>query len=223
MAGKFTGLKKEEWEFLKPLFSRYDNPRKGKPHAPFLSVINTIFWVMITGARWADVPIGKKWAKRSTAHRWLGEWTKNGTLLEAKNKLLEIGGLFNLIDWLNSSIDGMFAAGKGGGEGVAYGFKGKGVTLHAMVDGAGMPLDIRSTGADVSERSQVEPLLDSINVKSGEKGRPRKRPEKVQLDKGYDSDELRKKNQNERNSAKNSKKNMAGKKKASGKNIKRKR
>jgi hypothetical protein len=99
-----------------------------------------------------------------------------------------------LINWARASIDGMFSAGKGGGECVDHGFKGKGITVHALVEGNGMPLAIRTTGAKASERDQVMPLLDAVSIKGNKGGRPRKRPDMLQLDKGYDSRELRKKN-----------------------------
>ena len=107
------------------------------------------------------------------------------------------------IDWSNGSVDGSFAAGKGGGDGVDYGFKGKGVTTHALVDGNGNPLAITFTGASGDEREQVEPLLDSVILETGKKGRQKSRPNSLELDKGYDSKELRKKNTPSRNPAKN--------------------
>ena len=33
-----------------------------------------------------------------------------------------------------------YPPGKGGGEDVAYGYKGKGILLHPLADGNGMPL-----------------------------------------------------------------------------------
>jgi len=58
-----------------------------------------------------------------------------------------------------------FSGGKGGGEEVAYGYKGKGVTGHLLVDGNGSPIGITVTGANGDERKQVEPLLDNVQDK----------------------------------------------------------
>jgi hypothetical protein len=55
-----------------------------------------------------------------------------------------------------------FSAGKGGGEMVDYGYKGKGVTTHLLVDGEGNPVAFESTDAKGDERLQVEPLLDHV-------------------------------------------------------------
>lgn len=85
----------------------------------------------------------------------------------------------------------LFPPGKGGGEGVAYGYKGKGVLIHTITEGNGMPMANRTTSANGSEREQVLPLLDSIKVLTGKRGRPKKRFRVLAADKGYDCKEKR--------------------------------
>ena len=58
-----------------------------------------------------------------------------------------------------------FSRGKGGGEEIEYGFKGKGTTTHLLVDGNGSPVALTSTAANGDERQQVEPLLDRVRVR----------------------------------------------------------
>ena len=84
-----------------------------------------------------------------------------------------------------------FPPGKGGGQDVSYGYKGKGVTIHLLVEGGGMPLSAHTTGASGDERQQVLPLIDTVAVKSQPTGRPKKNPKEVHADKGYDANELR--------------------------------
>ncbi|MGX9728046.1 MAG: transposase [Candidatus Electronema sp. VV] len=86
----------------------------------------------------------------------------------------------------------LFPPGKGGGEGVRYGYKGKGIFIHLIVDAEGMPILALSTSADADERKQVKPLLDGIKIKTGRVGRPAKKMRRLAADKGYDSEELRK-------------------------------
>jgi hypothetical protein len=86
---------------------------------------------------------------------------------------------------------GPFPPGKGGGEGVAYGRKGKGILIHALTDATGMPLCTRTTPANGDERAQVIPLLDALHVRTGKQGRPRKRLKVLAADKGYDAKDLR--------------------------------
>jgi len=189
--GKFKGLTDLQWEIIAPLIPDPFIGYVGRPHAPFRDIINTIIWVLISGARWADVPEEEGFASRSTAHRWLGILSANGMLKIIKARLLGSAQNAGLIDWERGCVDGSFSAGKGGGEGVEHGFKGKGVTLHALTEGEGKPLSIISTGAAESERAQVFPLLDEVKVLTGKPGRPNKVPQALQGDKGYDSRELR--------------------------------
>ena len=55
-----------------------------------------------------------------------------------------------------------FPRGKGGGEEIEYGFKGKGTTTHLLVEGNGLAIACTSTAANDDERQQVEPLLDRV-------------------------------------------------------------
>ncbi len=86
---------------------------------------------------------------------------------------------------------GLFPPGKGGGEDVTYGYKGKGILIHTLTDGNGMPLVCSTTSANGNERQQVMPLIDRILVKTNQPGRPRKRVKVLAADKGYDSKDLR--------------------------------
>src|SRR5215813_6798532 len=85
----------------------------------------------------------------------------------------------------------LFPPGKGGGEGVARGGKGKGILIHSLTEGNGMPLANCTTPANGDERAQVVPLLDAVKVHTGQRGRPRKRLKVIATDKGYDAKALR--------------------------------
>ena len=86
---------------------------------------------------------------------------------------------------------GLFPRGKGGGDGVAYGGKGKGILIHTLTEGSGMPLSNPTTPGNGSERDQLISLLDSVKVKSNKRGRPRKPLKVLAADKGYDSKDKR--------------------------------
>ena len=85
----------------------------------------------------------------------------------------------------------LFPPGKGGGEGVAHGGKGKGMLIHSLTEGRGMPLVNRTTPAKGDERAQGVPLLDAVKVHTGKRGRPRKRLKVIATDKGYEAKALR--------------------------------
>ena len=109
MAGRFNGLTDVQWDILEALLPKEPEKRsKGHPHAPWRQVCNTIFWVLITGSRWCDVPKGKQWGARTSAHRWLGRWQKNGTLDKMLEALLETADLVGLLNWERLAADGFF-------------------------------------------------------------------------------------------------------------------
>ena len=54
-----------------------------------------------------------------------------------------------------------------------------------------MPLAICITPANGDERAQVVPLLDAVHLRTGKRGRPRKRLKVIVTDKGYDANALR--------------------------------
>jgi hypothetical protein len=153
--------------------------------------LNTVLRVLINGAKWCSVPVGEQWSPKSTAHDRFGKWKEDGTWAGIFFRLCGIAEPASLIGWNRSSADGMFVPGKGGGEDVDHGYKGKGLTVHLLIDGNGMPLSANSGGASGSERAQVENLPDSVDIRTGRVGRPKKRPGALQADKGYDSRDFR--------------------------------
>lgn len=55
-----------------------------------------------------------------------------------------------------------------------------------------MPLALVLTGAQVHDSKVLEELVDAVEPVKGTRGRPRKRPEKLHADKGYDYPRCRK-------------------------------
>lgn len=157
--GQFNGLNDKEWNLIELLIPYRSARGRGKQPINPRKVLNSMIWILMTGARWCDIPKGSQWASKSCAHKHLGIWKENGILEKILVVLQEIGVIGKVIDLSRLSIDGFFSAGKGGGENVEYGYKGKGVTTHLMTDGLGNPLRVTSTGAAGNERTEVVPLL----------------------------------------------------------------
>lgn len=67
---------------------------------------------------------------------------------------------------------------------------------HLICDGRGTPLKVITTAANVNDVTQTLALVDGIPPVAGRAGRPRRRPDSLLGDKGYDSnpnrEELRK-------------------------------
>ena len=61
-----------------------------------------------------------------------------------------------------------------------------------ITDAQGVPLATVLTGANAHDVTQLVPLVDAIPPIKGKVGRPRRRPDAVQGDRGYDSEPHRK-------------------------------
>ena len=140
MALRFEGLSDLEWKLFEDLLPQSLEKRgRGMPHVPFRKVLNTQLYVLITGCRWCDIPRGEQWASKSSAHRWQGRWYEDGTLEKLKRRILAVAEEKGMIDW-KYRLMALFPPLNGGGKGVAYGYKGKGILIHSITDANGMPL-----------------------------------------------------------------------------------
>ena len=62
---------------------------------------------------------------------------------------------------------------------------------HLLVDGSGLPLAWSVTGGNRNDVTQLIPLVDKVPPVRGKVGRPRRRPDRVTADRGYDHDKYR--------------------------------
>ena len=111
MPGRFEGLNDAQWMVLESLLPPPPKKRgKGMPHVPFRSILNSIFYILITGSRWCDLPDNRQiFAHRSSAHRWLMRWGDDGTFEKICAGMRELADLNGQIDWSRSSVDGSFS------------------------------------------------------------------------------------------------------------------
>ncbi len=115
MPGRFEGLNDAQWMVLECLLPPPPKKRgKGMPHAPFRCVLNSIFYILITGSRWCDLPPDKNiFTPKSASHRWLVRWSEDGTFEKICNGMRELADLNGQIDWSRSSVDGSFSLRQG--------------------------------------------------------------------------------------------------------------
>ncbi len=73
-------------------------------------------------------------------------------------------------------LTALFPPLNGGGEGVAYGYKGKGVLIHSITDANGMPFVAITTPANGDERQQVLTMLAQKELATGKRGNRKRRP-----------------------------------------------
>jgi transposase len=62
---------------------------------------------------------------------------------------------------------------------------------HLLVDAGGIPLAWTVTGGNRNDVTQLVPLIERVPAVRGKVGRPRRRPDRVTADRGYDHDKYR--------------------------------
>ena len=108
--GRFEGITDKQWRLIKPMLP--SKPRRswiGRRPQPWRPIVNSLLWILITGARWCDLPQGPQWAKRSTTHYWLGKWQQDLTLSKVVSLLREKAEAFKMIDLERLAVDGFFS------------------------------------------------------------------------------------------------------------------
>jgi transposase len=126
-----------------------------------------------------------------TCWRRLRDWAKAGVWPKLHQVLLAELNEADKIDWTRALIDSSFVRARGGGEktGPSPVDRGKKGSKHQVVtDARGVPLVAETTAANVPDVNPMIPLVDAIPPVRGKPGHPRRRPDRLFGDRGYDSD-----------------------------------
>jgi transposase len=179
-------LTENQWAFIKPLLP--PPARTGRPRADDRWTIECILYILITGCRWQDLPRGYG-APTSVWRRlkWRSEQGLWDCLWHAALATLDCHGQ---LDWTVAFLDGSFVPAKRGGEKVGRTKKGKGTKWMLVVDGYGLPLGFHLESASMAEVKVAEQTLVTIRV-ARPRGCPKRRPQKLVADRGYDSNAFR--------------------------------
>ena len=167
--------------------------RGGRPRVGRRVVMRVIWFALVTGNRWADIPPGMGCSGR-TAHRRLRAWEEAGVWDRLHADLLRLPRAAGKLDPGVVIVDGVMVRAFGGGEatGPSPVDRGKPGTKHTlMVSRSGVPLAIRTAGANASDHTQVTPLVLDFPRVGGTPGRPEELPDEPHADRGYDSDSTR--------------------------------
>lgn len=168
-------------------------PRGGRPWVAHRVVMRVIWYVLASGVRWADVPAELGCSGR-TAHRRLRAWEEAGIWDRLHADLLRLLRAAGKLDTDLVVVDGVTVRAFGGGEqtGPSPVDRGRPGTKHTlMVDRHGVPLAVRTTGANASDHTQIIPLVARFPRVGGKPGRPKERPDELYADRGYDSEATR--------------------------------
>ncbi|MGC5658582.1 UNVERIFIED_CONTAM: IS5 family transposase [Kocuria sp. CPCC 205295] len=182
------------WELIAPLIPPQPPPRGpgGRPRIEDRAALEGILFVLHTGCRWRDLPPALGCGSGHTAWRRLRQWQGAGVWEKLHRAVLEELSEQEILDWSRASIDAVSVRAKKGGEltGPNPTDRGKpGTKYHLLTDAAGLPLHVLASAANVHDSKLFEPLLEtnpSVRGRRRRPGRPRRRPEKLHADKGYD-------------------------------------
>jgi len=133
-------------------------------------------------------------ASGRTAHRRLRAWEEAGIWDRLHADLLRLLRQAGKLDADLVVIDGVYVRAFGGGEqtGPSPVDRGKLGTKHTlMVSRSGVPLAIRTAGANASDHTQIIPLVLAFPRVGGKPGRPKELPDELYADRGYDSESTR--------------------------------
>src|SRR4051794_10595164 len=185
------------WERLQPLLPPPPQRRcrcPGRKPLNYRKILTGILFVLKTGIAWDDLPAELGCGCGKTCRHYLRLWHQAGVWLKLHALLLaELNGA-DQIDWQRALIDASFAKAPEGGEdtGPNPTDRGKsGSKHHVLTDAQGVPLAATVTAANVNEVTQVLDVLGEMAPVGGKPGPKRCKPERMQGDRGYDSEMVR--------------------------------
>jgi transposase len=161
-------------------------PKGGRPRISHRIALKVIWFVLASGCRWQDVPPEMGCSGR-TAHRRLRAWEELGVWDRLHADLLRLLRQADQLDPDVVIVDGVMVRAFGGGEqtGPSPVDRRKPGTKHTLlVDRHGVPLAIRTAGANASDHTQVIPLVLGFPKVGGKPGRPKELPDEAYADRG---------------------------------------
>ena len=109
MAG-FQQLSDEQWRLIESLMNHTFPQERGTPRSDLRKVWNSLFFILTRGCRWVDLPVDPTlFVPRSTAHKWLKQWSREGVFDKVMSGLLRVGISQGKIDLSQVAIDGSFS------------------------------------------------------------------------------------------------------------------
>ena len=156
----------------------------GRPPIAHQCILKVLWFVLATGCRWEDVPPELGCSGR-TAHRFLQRWEEMGCWDRLHADLLRLLRQAGKLDPDLVIIDAVLVRAFGGGDLTGpspVDRRKKGSKHTLMVDRHGVPLAIRTAGANASDHRQIIPLVRDFPKVTGKPGRPKELPDEAYAD-----------------------------------------
>ncbi|WP_374754123.1 IS5 family transposase [Streptomyces sp. SM12] len=179
----------ELWARIEPLLPLWPERSPGPRPLDDRLCLQGILFVLYNDIRWHHLPLELGFGSGQTCWRRLGRWQEAGVFDRLHRLLLAELHAAGELDWSRACVDAPHPGEKrGAGTGPSPVDRGKtGSKHHLICDGNGTPLKVITTGGNVNDVTQTLALVDGIPPVAGRPGRPRKRPDALLGDKGYDS------------------------------------
>ncbi|MDT0266562.1 IS5 family transposase [Streptomyces sp. DSM 44915] len=178
------------WAVIEPLLPKWPKRSPGPRPVDDRRCLQGILFVLYTEISWQQLPLELGFGSGQTCWRRLARGVfdqLHRILLAELNVARE--------DRLDASLRGCLPReGEKGGEvtGPSPVDRGKTGSKHNLIcDGNRTPLKAITTAANVNDVTQTLALVDGVPPVAGRVGHPRKRPDALLGDKGYDSDLIR--------------------------------
>ena len=156
----------------------------GRKRLPDREALCGILFVLHTGIAWRHLPLELGFGSGATCWRRLDEWQRAGVWQRLHALLLDRLRAAGEIEWSRAVADSSHVQAKKGAP--------KRVRVRwILVDATGIPLAWSLSGGNRNDVTQLIPLVDAVPAVRGRVGRPRRRPERVTADRGYDHDKCR--------------------------------
>jgi len=114
MTQHFKELSDSQWSKIESFMEWTPPLERGEKRTSFRKIWNSIFYILIHGCRWADLPKSSCYASKSTSHRWLLRLEKEGVLDRVLSRLLLYAKRAGKIDLHHLLVDGTFSLGSRG-------------------------------------------------------------------------------------------------------------
>ncbi|MFF4138962.1 IS5 family transposase [Streptomyces mirabilis] len=187
----------ELWARIEPLLPvvprRADHP--GRRRLGDRKVLSGILFVLYTGIPWEFLPQELGFGSGMTCWRRLRDWNDTGVWQRLHEQLLAELHATGALDWSRAVIDGSHVRAMKGGPKTGPSPVDRarpGSKHHLITEAHGIPLAVSLTGGNRNDVTQLMPLIQAVPPVRDRRGRPRRRPDKLYADRGYDHDKYRK-------------------------------
>jgi transposase len=168
-------------------------PEGGRRPKAHHVVLKVIWFVLVSGCRWKDVP-REMGCCGETARTRMQAWERAGIWDQLHRLLLTMLREEHQLHLETTIVDTTQVRAFGGGDATGpspVDRRKKGTKYTLMVDRDGVPLVIRAVPANRSDHLEILPAVISFPAVGGKPGRPCTHPKKLYADAGFDCEATR--------------------------------